>query len=168
MNETITALADIIKGFQSDDDTALDWMTAQSIAEQFAQKLGEDKDAFLSACGIAWDDAFNGQHMQPVIEYGDYFEVETSHGTEIVPADVVGALPHELGHEMNAETMFTDTWRELCAPLRYYLEGEPREVIRKTGWLARMSAPGYMDCTDWTAHESEADARAYLIDNYAD
>lgn len=92
-------------------------------------------------------------HMQPDISQGDYFEVETTNGTEIVPGDVIGR--------------FCGTAAEAFAN---YVEGkiaDPEECIEcKNGWLARMSAPGYMDCTDWTAHESEQAAQEYLRDTY--
>jgi hypothetical protein len=100
-------------------------------------------------------DPFAGSFMKPHIEHGDYFAVDTSSGTEIVPCDVCG-------YAGSAEAQ----------DLRDYLEGKPDsadELVRsKTGWLARMSAPGYLDCTDWTAHETEDEARAYLIEHYAD
>ena len=35
-------------------------------------------------------------------------------------------------------------------------------------YLARLSATGYMDATDWSIHDSEDDARAYLADAYGD
>ena len=54
--------------------------------------------------------------------------------------------------------------------LRDYLQGEPVDidapVEKQTGYLARMSAPGYLDCTDWTAHACELDAWVYLADTY--
>ena len=52
------------------------------------------------------------------------------------------------------------------------LEGKPynpdETLERKTGWLARMSAPGYMDCTNWTVHDSEEAAKEYLEEMYGD
>lgn len=96
--------------------------------------------------------------MQPVIEHGEYFEIETTCGTEIVPADV--ALPFI--RPVNMQTT-------LLLP---YLEGtpnDPDEILEpKTGWLARMSAPGYLDCTSWTAHETELEAEEYLEEMYGD
>jgi len=98
---------------------------------------------FVASCG----------HMQPVIEHGDYFAVETTAGTEIVPASLAYAPK--------------------CADdMRDYIEGEPLDidapVERLTGYLARMTAPGYMDCTDWTAHASESDAQTYLMETYGE
>jgi len=36
------------------------------------------------------------------------------------------------------------------------------------GWGARLSAPGYLDCTDWCVFETEAEATEYLDDTYGD
>ena len=37
-------------------------------------------------------------------------------------------------------------------------------VKRKTGVIGRLSADGYLDCTEWTKYDSEADAKAELYD----
>lgn len=39
---------------------------------------------------------------------------------------------------------------------------------RMTGYGARLSAPGYMDCTSWSVHKTVAEAAQDLIDNYFD
>jgi len=87
--------------------------------------------------------------MQKQVYFGGYFEIETNQGTEIVPADVIGRT---MGTHVEA--------------FNNYLEGKPfdeDEVIEhKEGWLGRMSAPGYMDCTAWAAYASEAEAIAEL------
>ena len=64
--------------------------------------------------------------MKPQVYEGDYFEVDTSIGTEIVPCDMLGSS-------------------EPCFPrasLESFLEGEPDEpdepVESKHGWLARL------------------------------
>jgi hypothetical protein len=37
------------------------------------------------------------------------------------------------------------------------------------GWLVRLSAPGYMDCTDWMGpFETEEEAVQAIVDAYAD
>lgn len=44
---------------------------------------------------------------------------------------------------------------------------EPEDC--KEGWLARLSASGYMDCTDWLGpFESQALAFINLVDTYAE
>jgi len=43
----------------------------------------------------------------------------------------------------------------------------PPETV--SGWFGRLSAPGYMDCTDWSGpFDTEAEADAYLVDTYGD
>lgn len=41
-------------------------------------------------------------------------------------------------------------------------------IERREGHGARLSAPGYMDCTEWSVHRTEAEAAQYLIDTYYD
>lgn len=93
--------------------------------------------------------------MQPQIEFGQYFAVETNQGTFIVPADVIGS------NKSIAAGVFTD-----------YVEGtipDDDELIEiKEGWLARLSAPGYMDCTDWSVFDTEEEAVQGLKDLYED
>ena len=95
--------------------------------------------------------------MKPQIYRGDYFEVDTSTGTEIVPADIVGG---------------GRTASIAVEALLNYLEGTPDDadglIEIKRGWLARMSAPGYMDCTEWMAFETQWEALVYLVDHYMD
>lgn len=94
--------------------------------------------------------------MQREIYAGDYFRVNTSHGTEFVPADVVGNKPDNVH----------------VSELRDYLSGKPDDedetIEVETGWLARMSAPGYLDCTDWGAYETEQDAEDALTEMFGD
>lgn len=121
-------------------------------------------------CGKATYDAFatafGESFMQPVIEHGDYFEVETSHGTEFVPADVVH-LPFRVIHAAGG---FYDEdspeWPAIVQAFGPYVAGDMQSVSPGHGWLARMSAPGYMDCTEWRAYKTEIEAMQALIDMY--
>lgn len=97
-------------------------------------------------------------HMQPQIYEGAYFAIDTTAGVEIVPEDVALSV-----------TGVDDVEAIMFAP---YLEGDPfdsEELIpRKTGWLCRMSAPGFSDCTSWSAYDTEWEARVYLVEAYMD
>ncbi len=56
-------------------------------------------------------------------------------------------------------------WARLCAAVRDYHEpGEVDSVAVLWGWGTRLSAPGYMDCTDWDVHHSEEEAAAALAE----
>lgn len=92
--------------------------------------------------------------MQPEIIHTPYWEVSANRGeTHIVPANVCDDPAH----------------------LQTYVEGriardEDGQVIadRKVGYLARLSAPGYLDCTEWSAFATQVDAEVYLIETYTD
>jgi len=98
--------------------------------------------------------------MQPQVYFDYAYVVETSHGTEVLPVDVVGNLG-----DVGATPRQTIE-RKLCD----YLEPGAKvySVELKGGFLARMSAPGYMDCTPWELHDTAAEAEASLRENYMD
>lgn len=88
--------------------------------------------------------AFDGQFMQPECWHASFTEVETTHGTEIVPDDVCnGNLPQD----------FAD-----------YCEGKPVTIERKTGLLYRLSAPGYTDCTETSYAFTRQEAFSALME----
>ena len=95
--------------------------------------------------------------MRPDIYLGSAYLVETSIGTEIVPSDVA-RVPK------NAATP--------VPYLRDYLEGYPLPNVPPSltfGHFARLSAPGFMDCTEWSGpYDSAADAEAALSEMYGD
>jgi hypothetical protein len=86
-------------------------------------------------------------HMIPVYDDMECFLVETSHGTECVPCDLTD------------EDSLAD-----------YLEGKqsPDEIVeRKRGIYCRLSAPGYMDCTEWAGpFETIEEAQEHIRDMY--
>jgi len=41
-------------------------------------------------------------------------------------------------------------------------------ITRRTGYGARLSAPGYLDCTDWTVCDTEEEARETLRELFGD
>lgn len=98
---------------------------------------------------------FAESFLKPDIHFGGYFTVETTAGTELVPGYVT-----------------TRTMTTIAEYFADYVEGKltdpEAEAEYKEGWLARLSARGFLDCTDWTAHKSEEEAAQYLIDQYGD
>lgn len=85
-------------------------------------------------------------HMIPFYDRMTCFRVETTHGTELVPCDVA-----------NLDN------------LADYLEGRQIEddVETVTGIFCRLSAPGYMDCTDWAGPFATLDdAMEFITDQY--
>lgn len=100
--------------------------------------------------------------MQPEIWEEEYYTVETNCGTETVPVDVCGIL-EDCGH-LEDEAVCYDCLRDHFGD---YIEG--RKVYSAElsfGWLYRLSAPGYMDCTETGHADSEAEAIAELLELY--
>lgn len=89
--------------------------------------------------------------MQPEIYHGKAWLVETYNGTEVVPDDLV-SLPDSLdGDEMLCEGI---------KQLQPFCEGAIIEVpdYPISGWLVRLTMPGYLDCTEWSLFETEQEA----------
>jgi len=94
---------------------------------------------------------------------GVYYSIETENGTTFLPADVCGILkgcengvsyydPREAADYSDAEDREdAERWSDWCRSVCDYVDGrEIREISENVGTLYRLSAPGYMDCTDWT------------------
>ena len=78
--------------------------------------------------------------MKPEVVYDTFVRVESTAGGFLVPADVVGD-----------------------GPVRDFIEGEPISSEKVTGYFARLSAPGYLDATDWSGpFITEAAAREHI------
>ncbi len=93
-------------------------------------------------------------HMQPQVFLGFYYEVQAGDGeTWIVPCEVAGRTDRIASGALQAYVEPT-------------IDNPDEEVSSAAGWLARMSAPGFLDCTEWSVHTSEEEAREYLAEFY--
>lgn len=102
--------------------------------------------------------------MQPDVYETDYLYVDGPYGGEIIPCDVVDYDPSQWPKQGDCEDD-----RTVPAELRDYCQNKwAYEIVRKHGWVGRMSAPGYLDCTDWIGGESEREVRDQLADMYGD
>jgi len=110
-------------------------------------------------------DPFSGSFMQPQVYKGAAWRIETYNGTETIPDDVVSLAPFT-GDEDSAE--YSAWLQDAIAKLTDYCEGAIIEVPNAptAGWLGRMSASGYSDCTDWCLYDSESEAMQDLADHY--
>ena len=86
--------------------------------------------------------------MKLDVQFFTAYHVDTECGTEIVPTAIAGAI------DLDAEPT-TDAWEGLLM----YCEGSRIEgVEKKTGFYARLSAPGYLDCTSWDGPHATREA----------
>lgn len=67
--------------------------------------------------------------------------------------------------ERKTARLAKELWEYLSSGLKENVEaGKVEAVLWRCGWGARMSAPGYMDCTDWCVYDTEKEAWQELCD----
>lgn len=86
-----------------------------------------------------------------ITELLNWLLVDTSEGTYFVPTDLVE------GAESREQIL------EILG-----IQSEVYEMDIISGYGARLSMPGYLDCTEWTVHPSHMEAQLYLQETYED
>jgi len=108
--------------------------------------------------------------MQPEILKGSWLMVDGDHGIDAIPAQLFDpAVLNSFGHTHAEWTVEPDSegFEKLCAHVRDYTENRNIYSINlRRGYGARLSAPGYMDCTEWSVFDTEQEAEEYLRDMY--
>lgn len=84
--------------------------------------------------------------------------IDGTDGITFIPSDVDTRIARALnaGDDSEAERL----------ALGYYDGSQIFSVEFTEGYGARLSAPGYMDCTPWDVFDSQAEAEQYLRDEY--
>lgn len=98
--------------------------------------------------------------MQKEIVKDSWYEIDGSNGTYWIPADFLPDFTREEMDRMEDEQFFKD--------FEKVYNGDIWAVDRVEGWGARLSAPGYMDCTEWSVFETEQEAIEWLEETYGD
>ena len=88
-----------------------------------------------------------------------WLKVETTHGTFFVD----GSLHLNVSNCPADEVENNPIW---ASTVRQYVEGEPQVWEWIKGYGARLSAPGYLDCTEWAVFDTPEQAQAYLDEYY--
>jgi hypothetical protein len=105
--------------------------------------------------------------MKRQIVEQDWIEVDTAQGIWTIPAEllpnVVAAFADESIEDILEEDGIADS---ILQYTEAYKADQIYNVELRHGFGARLSAPGYMDCTDWTVFDTEDEATAYLDENY--
>lgn len=110
--------------------------------------------------------------MQPQIKKGSWLLVDGNCGIDVVPADLWSKpVLDSFGHTNAEWTVDQDSegFDALCALVADYVENTKIYSIElKRGYGARLSAPGYMDCTHWSVFDTEEEAEEHLAEMYGD
>lgn len=91
-------------------------------------------------------------------------------GGELIPCDVCGHLPTyaEFADEYEGDNLDEDYADACFAVVRDYCENpEVMEIEQVSGYAGRLSAPGYLDCTEWLGpFDSAEEARREVLSLY--
>ena len=82
--------------------------------------------------------------MERQVEFGEWWEIDTDGGVFYAPR-----------WNMSKDDVFND-----------FPSGSITTIGTVSGYGARLSAPGYLDCTEWTVFGTEAEAHQFLEDFY--
>jgi hypothetical protein len=104
--------------------------------------------------------------MKKEIYQGSAYSVDTDNGIVIVPLDIVGDIGLGEGDYLNDD----DGARfEVASNLLLdFVEGEIQSIEKVSGWLGRLSMPGYLDATEWEIGESKQGVSDILNQLYGD
>lgn len=91
--------------------------------------------------------------MKPQIVYDRWFEIDYDNGIAYIPQDLIGKTVNPSFDEV----------KDYLPDLKVLFD-----VRLLDGYGARLSAPGYMDCTEWSVFDTKEEAQDYLSEMYAD
>ena len=112
--------------------------------------------------------------MQPEIVHGLWLRVDTQNGTWWVPEDLVCPvfLKQDVAYEVDWYNLEEDSnLKALVYTLQDFVDADCSDIYELTlveGWGGRMSAPGFLDRTEWTVLPEREDVEAVLEDMYGD
>ena len=112
--------------------------------------------------------------MQQQIEYGLFVRVESHQCTYYLHPVVIPSTVDDWCEAVRDNMHEADELPATvaCDVLDYLSDtfdaNHILEVEYAPGYGARLSAPGYLDCTDWCVFDTEQEARDYLDDMYGD
>ncbi len=98
-----------------------------------------------------------------------WYEIETNCGTFFVDVEDVdgGKFAASLAQGIDLDALNAAQREELAERFLQYTEAnEPEQISVREGYGARLSAPGYLDCTEWTVFSTTEEAEKYLDEMY--
>jgi hypothetical protein len=101
---------------------------------------------------------------QQVTGRENWLRVDTSHGIEFVRIADTSLFVRD--SETVTHPMTDAEHSDAVRKIQQFTDGEPQSWENIKGYGARLSAPGYLDCTEWAVFETGEEALAYLNDNF--
>jgi hypothetical protein len=102
--------------------------------------------------------------QQEITAQQTWLEIDGTHGITFVPMDLLSADEFRDA----TETKFDLSDVTLAESFGKYYEGTVSGVSLRVGFGARLSAAGYMDCTEWSVYATREQAAAELAEMYGD
>lgn len=107
--------------------------------------------------------------MQKQITFDRWTVVDTACGIWSIPQEYTPLTLAAFNDESIEDALEVDGVKEEL--LQYTEAYKPEQIYNvelTDGFGARLSAPGYMDCTEWAVFSTEDEAEAYLEEMYGD
>lgn len=111
--------------------------------------------------------------MTAELTHEKFVEVETARGESYsFPACVMFSAHTRTRVWYHGRRDFRDIARQATEYAPEYIgrvnPGDVKRVLIRTRWASRLTAPGYMDCTDWNVSDTAAGALEALSDQFGD
>lgn len=101
--------------------------------------------------------------MEPQVSFGQWIEADSRiFGTKFIPLEVTSLGDFPWPEDGGEVTEDHPEFPRLAEALLDFVGDDLETACLVDGWGARMSAPGYLDATDWCLFESEKEATDYL------
>jgi len=94
----------------------------------------------------------------------NWLRVETRQGTEFIR--IADTSLFVRNSDCISQPLTDDEREATIDKIRDYVEGTPESWENIKGYGARLSAPGYLDCTEWTVFDTREEAEKYLAEEY--
>jgi len=94
----------------------------------------------------------------------NWLRVETTQGTEFIR--IADTSLFVRNSDCPSQPLTDDEREATIDNIRDYVEDTPKSWENIKGYGARLSAPGYLDCTPFVVFDTQEEAEQYLTDEY--
>ena len=94
----------------------------------------------------------------------NWLQVETRQGTEFIR--IADTSLFVRNSDCTSQPLTDDEREETIDKIRDYTSNTPESWENIKGYGACLSAPGYLDCTEWSVFDTAEEANEYLAEEY--